>query len=63
MKEFKPVCLNFLDNMLDSSSDEEDKKEQTPIKGEAMKFDQKSIFAFGQEQTFFQEEILSAEDQ
>jgi hypothetical protein len=30
VKEFKPVCLNFLDNMLDSSSDEEEKKEETP---------------------------------
>jgi len=39
VKEFKPVCLNFLDNMLDSSSDEEEKKELTPTKGEAMKYD------------------------
>jgi hypothetical protein len=44
VKELKPVCLNFIDNMLDSSSDEEDKKEATPQKN--------SIFAFEANNTF-----------
>lgn len=61
------MCLNFLDNMLDSSSDEEDKKEATPKGESTMSFNSNTIFAFGQEgnkfaQTF-QEEVLSPEDQ